>query len=184
MTVRTKVSLAEFLALPQEEPYLELMDGEVYPKAMPTDNHGELVAEIIGQIYVFLRRVREARLGTEIRHLKHDEEWVFLPDVSVTLRSRKQAPAQTTDPIQVMPDLAIEVLSPDDRPGRIQSRIAHYMRSGVRVLWVVDPESERITVWQPGELPQDYAAPAKLSGAPVLAGFELDIQELFAVLHD
>ena len=183
MTVRTRTSLAEFLALPETKPYLELMDGEVIEKPMPTDNHGELVAEIIGQIYAYLRRVREARLGTEVRHLRDEEEWVFLPDISVTLKSRKAPPAETGKIIEVMPDLAIEVLSPDDRPGRLQSRIAHYMRSGVKILWIVDPETEKVTVWRPGEMPLDYHAPAMVSAEPVLEDFELDLAEMFEILH-
>ncbi|HXU24926.1 MAG TPA: Uma2 family endonuclease, partial [Tepidiformaceae bacterium] len=81
------------------------------------------------------------------------------------------------------PDLAIEVLSPDDQPGRVSQKIAHYMASGVRLLWVIDPEDERITVWEPGKIPRDLAAPAVLSAAPVLAGFELDLAGLFAHLH-
>lgn len=83
-----------------------------------------------------------------------------------------------------MPDLAIEVLSLDDQPGRVSQKIAHYMSSGVRLLWVVDPEDERITVWEPGNPPQDLAAPAILSAAPVLPAFELDLAALFAHLHE
>jgi Uma2 family endonuclease len=82
-----------------------------------------------------------------------------------------------------MPDIAIEVLSPADQPGRLQSRIAHYMRAGVQVLWVVDPEAEKVTVWKPGDVPMDYEAPAKLTAEDILPGFQLDLEEVFSVLH-
>lgn len=184
MVLKTRTSLAEFLALPETKPYLELMDGEVIEKPMPNRKHGTIVGFLMQALRNYLDGTREARVETEVRHLEDDEEWVFLPDVSVTLRSRIGPPAETDDPVEVVPDVAIEVLSPDDRPGRLQRRIAHYMRSGVRILWVIDPDSETVTVWEPGALPRDYAAPAKLNAAPVLKDFELDIEELFAVLHD
>lgn len=184
MTVRTRISLAAFLALPETKPYLELMDGEVIEKAMPNRKHGTLVAFLIRVLGNYLEQSREARIETEVRHLEDDEEWVFLPDVSVTLRSRTGPAIESEGPQEILPDLAIEVLSPDDRPGRLQRRIAHYMRSGVRILWVVDPIDEKVTVWEPGELPRDYEAPAILKAGPVLDAFELDLQALFDALRD
>jgi len=184
MVMKTRTSLAEFLALPGTKPYLELMDGEVFEKPMPNRKHGTIVGYLMQVLRNYLDRTREARAETEVRHLEDDEEWVFLPDISVTLRSRIGPPAESTDPVGVLPDLAIEVLSPDDRPGRLQRRIAHYMRSGVRLLWVVDPDSETVTVWEPQAVPREFAAPAKLSASPVLQEFELDIEGMFAVLRD
>ena len=184
MVLKTRTSLAEFLALPETKPYLELMDGEVIEKAMPNRIHGTLVAVLLQLLRNYLDASREARVHTEVRHLEDDEEWVFLPDVSVTLRGRTGPAIGSAGPEQVLPDLAIEVLSPEDRPGRLQRRIAHYMRSGVSILWVIDPLDEKLTVWRPGELPLDYAAPQKVSAAPILATFELDLQQLFDALRD
>ncbi len=184
MALKTRTTLAEFLALPETKPYLELMDGEVLEKSMPNRIHGTLVAVLLQLLRNYLDGSREARVHTEVRHMEDDQEWVFLPDVSVTLRSRT-GPALESDGLErVLPDLAIEVLSPEDRPGRLQRRIAHYMRSGVSILWVIDPEAEKLTVWRPDALPEDYAAPARVPAAPVLASFELDLQQLFESLRD
>jgi Uma2 family endonuclease len=184
MVLKTRTTLDEFLALPETKPYLELMDGEVIEKAMPNRKHGTLVAFLVRILGNYLEQTREARVKTEVRHLEDEEEWVFLPDVSVTLRTRIGPASETSDPVEVLPDLAIEVLSPEDRPGRLQRRIAHYMRSGVQVLWVVDPDSETVTVWEPGKAPQEYQAPTKLTATPVLASFELNIEAMFASLRD
>lgn len=184
MVPKTRTTLAEFLALPETKPYLELMDGEVIEKAMPNRKHGTLVAFLVQILRNYLDQTREARVETEVCHLEDEEEWVFLPDVSVTLRTRIGPASETSDPVEVLPDLAIEVLSPDDRPGRLQRRIAHYIRSGVQVLWVVDPDSATVTVWEPGKVPQEYKAPARLAAAPVLKSFELDVEAVFASLRD
>lgn len=184
MVLKTRTTLAEFLALPETKPYLELMDGEVIEKPMPNRIHGTLVAFILRMLGNYLAESREARVHTEVRHLESDDEWVFLPDVSVTLRERTGPAIESDGPEQILPDLAIEVLSPEDRPGRLQRRIAHYMRSGVAILWVIDPADEKLTVWRPGALPQDFEAPARVSAAPVLSAFELDLQQLFDSLRD
>lgn len=159
------------------------MDGEVIEKPMPGRKHGTLVGFLLQVLRNYLDSSQEARVETEVRHLEGDEDWVFLPDVSVTLRTRSGPASEAEDPVEVMPDLAIEVLSPDDRPGRLQRRIAHYMRSGVPLLWVIDPENESVTVWRPNSAPEVHEGPAKLSAAPVLANFELDLAQLFDSLR-
>ena len=184
MVLASKVSLAEFLAIPEEKPYLELMDGDVFETPMAGDKHGTLVAELARLLGNYLVGTREARVVSDVRHLERDEEWLFLPDVSVTLRSRKGPAVESEGPVEVLPDLAIEVLSPDDRPGRVQRRIGHYMRSGVPLLWVIDPDEERLTAWSPGNSPLDFSGPAKVSALPVLKDFELDLGELFGTLRD
>ena len=185
MVTKPRVSLAEYLAMEESKPYLELIDGDVVQKSMPGLKHSTMVTELIFELGTYLRSSAEARVETELRHMERKDDWVFLPDISVTLKSRiTGTPAETSGLVDVLPDFAIEVLSPDDQPGRITQRIAHYMGSGVSLLWVVDPEAERLTVWQPGQAPCDLAAPAILSAAPVLASFEVDLSALFARLHE
>jgi Uma2 family endonuclease len=185
MATKTRVSLAEFLAMPEAAPPLELIDGEVVQKAMPGPKHSKMVAELIYLLMSFLRERNDADVDTELRHVRRDEDWTFLPDISVTFRARRGKPAGAmgNDPVEVMPDFVIEVLSPDDQSGRTAQRISHYMDAGVRLLWLVDPDIERVSVWMPGALGRDVAPPAKLSAAPVLEGFEVDLEALFARLH-
>ena len=185
MVTKTRVSLAEYLAMKECKPYLELIDGEVVQKSMAGLSHSTMVIELITELRIYLRASGEGRVETELRHIEREDEWVFLPDISFTLKSRiTGTPAESRGLVEVLPDLAIEVLSPDDQPGRVSQKIAHYMAAGVRLLWVIDPEAERVTVWQPGEAPRDLAAPAVLNAAPILAGFEVDLAALFASLHE
>jgi Uma2 family endonuclease len=141
---------------------------------------------LIHLLLTYLERSGEAVVDSELRHGYDGEEWVFLPDVSVTLKQRLPYPPADTPkgPFEILPDLAIEVVSPDDQPGRLQRRIGHYMRSGVPLLWVVDPEVESVTVWEPGKAPLEMRAPSVLNAQPVLSAFELDLETLFARLHD
>ena len=184
MKTRERVSLAEFLKLPESKPYLELCDGEVVEKAMPNRRHSQLVSELVIDIGNHLRAHPIARVDTELRHVELETDWVFLPDVSVTLKSRRPTPsANDKGPVAVVPDFAIEVLSPDDRPGRLTRRIADYMNAGLTLLWVIDPEDEQVTVWERGAEPRAVSA-GDLSAAPVLPGFSVNLEALFATLHE
>jgi Uma2 family endonuclease len=177
------MTLQEFLALPDEKPYLEFVNGEVWEKPMPGQEHSDMVAELTRLLGNYLVATREARVGTEVRHVEDDvEDRVYLPDVSVTLTSR--LPAVRKGPSHVHPDIAIEVLSPDDRANRVMNKVAFYLRVGVTLVWVVDPELETVTVYRRGAEPEELSGPAVLSGEPVLPGFTLGLPDLFAVLHD
>ena len=185
MISRTRVSLEEFISQPETRPYRELWDGEVVEKAMPSRPHSTLVRELLTELTLHLRANPIASADTELRHAEVESEWVFLPDVSVTLHSRRPGPpSEAKGPERVLPDFAIEVLSPDDRPGQLARRIASYMSAGVTLLWVVDPEDEQITVWERGAEPRLVAPGETLSAAPVLPGFSIDVERLFATLHE
>jgi Uma2 family endonuclease len=86
-------------------------------------------------------------------------------------------------PIEIPPDLAIEILSPDDSTGRVLDKVDFYLRTGVQLVWLVDPELETVTVYRPGEQPSTERAPAALDATPVLRGFTLDLDAFFATLH-
>jgi len=180
MVTKTRMTLEEFLALPETKPHLEFIDGEVYEKPTPNRAHAELCAELIALLRNYLVESNEGRVYTELRHMERDLNWVYLPDINVTLAGRLGP--FTPGPEEVQPDFAIEVLSPDDRYGRIADRIDFYMRSGVQLLWLVDPEARSVTAYRRGEAPTFHRVPETIDAQPVLRDFELDLGALFAVL--
>jgi Uma2 family endonuclease len=122
----------------------------------------------------------------ELRHLHRPEEWVFLPDIALTLRDRLAGVSFAGDsrPEEALPDFAVEVLSPGDRPGRVQLKVDHYMRAGIRLLWVVYPEEELVAVWEPGKPPRMAGSEGVLDASPVLPGFRVDLAELFGRVRE
>lgn len=166
----------------ETKPYLELIDGEVVPKAMPCRKHSATVLEAGSLLRNFLRQHPVAFANTELRHHELQEDRVFLPDISVTLKSRW--PHGTGDPVEVMPDFAIEVLSPEDRASRVAERVDFYLRAGTSLIWVIDPELENVSVYRRGEQAEFRKGEGKLDAGPVLPGFELDLDELFKVVRE
>lgn len=183
MTTPVRVSIEEFLAMEETKPYLELIDGEVVSKAMPTPQHGLLVLELGSQLRNYLKNSREGQAFTEVRHHNPQEERVYLPDLSVTLRGRLPKDSLRAL-VEVPPDLAIEVLSPDDRAARVLDRVQFYLRAGVQLVWIVDPESRAVFVYRPGVAQEEHRVPDVLDAKPVLSDFTLNLAELFAVLDE
>lgn len=80
------------------------------------------------------------------------------------------------------PDLAVEVLSPDDRPGEVAARIADFLRAGATAVWIVDPERRTFTAHTRGGATR-YAVGEVVRGEPPLAALVLSLVALFACLE-
>ena len=180
----TKTSLREDMAMPEEKPYRELFDGEVLEKCMGFWRQQMLITEVMLLLGQF---TQERGLRSALPYLScadSTNEWVLIPALSYA--SRERMPWKTIDapyPIPVLAEFVVEVLGEGEDAGRFLQRIVHYLNFGVELLWVIDPDLESVTVWRPNSAPEVHESPAKLSAAPVLADFELDLTQLFDSLR-
>lgn len=78
------------------------------------------------------------------------------------------------------PDLAVEVLSPDDRPSEVREKVAEWLGAGALAVWVMDPKGRTVTVHEPGRRTVRLAATEVLRGGNALPGFEIAVGEIFA----
>jgi Uma2 family endonuclease len=186
MVTATRMTLDEFLGLPETEPPAEFVCGRIVQKPMPTWDHSSLAARIAAFFTLYFMRNREGFVNTELRHAERSEDRAYLPDVSVTRREHapKSRQERQRGPIEHVPDIAIEVVSPDDRPGRLAERVAFYLRAGVPLVWVVEPDERTISVFEPGRPARILGVEDTIDAAPVLSSFSMALDELFAVLDD
>ncbi len=82
--------------------------------------------------------------------------------------------------LRTAPDLAVEILSPDQDAGRFLDKIQFYLRQGVRCVWVVDPRRLTLTVLSLEEDAVVLTPADTLEGGEVLPGFALSVQDIFA----
>ena len=78
-----------------------------------------------------------------------------------------------------MPDLAVEVLSPNDRAGEVSDKVEDWLGSGVKLVWVLDPADRKVRVYQSTAEVQELAEHETLEGGEVLPGFSCEIRDLF-----
>jgi Uma2 family endonuclease len=87
------------------------------------------------------------------------------------------------DPIPALvPDLAVEVLSPSNTDLEMQGKLDDYFRTGTRLVWFVDPRDRTVDVYTAPNQSVRLTQADTLDGAPLLPGFRLPLRELFAEL--
>ncbi|MHC4974834.1 MAG: Uma2 family endonuclease [Planctomycetota bacterium] len=158
----------------------ELVRGELRRMIPAGDEHGRITGKLTCAVG---NHVMAGRLG--VFHgaetgfvLSRDPDTVRAPDVAFTRAERAAAPVRGFTP--GAPDLAVEVLSPDDRPGYVREKVAEWLEAGACAVWVVDPRVRTVTVHAPPGDPRVLQETDVLDGGDVLPGFTLAVREIFS----
>ncbi len=103
------------------------------------------------------------------------------PDVAFVTYSKwpKNKSFPTTNAWAVLPDLCVEVVSPNDLGDEIETKINEYFEAGVRLVWIVYPRQERFYVYDSPSQVRRLTRADTLDGGVVLPGFQLPLAELF-----
>src|SRR5215471_15906053 len=102
------------------------------------------------------------------------------PDAAWVRRARWDAlaPAERERFVPLCPDFVIELRSPSDRLPPLQRRLREFMRNGAELGWLIDPGRRSVHIYRPAEPVQTELSPERLSAAPVLPGFVLDLSHI------
>lgn len=179
MIATRRVTTDEFAEMPLQGNW-ELIDGELLEVTPAAGRSGWISANVVA---LLANHVRSGRLGWAFSAetgfiLFNDRQTVRSPDAAVVLRDRLAAPPDSFVPLA--PDLAVEVLSPSDRMVDAMSKITMYLQAGVRLVWLVDPETLTVTVFRQDAAPKSIGEGDTLAGGDVLPGFSVPVAEIFA----
>lgn len=179
-----RVTLDEFLALPEEEPALEYVDGEVTQKVSPQTWHSELQGEFYHRIRGIARPRRLAHVLPEHRSTYGGRSTV--PDLAVYRWGRipRDARGRLVNQVTIPPDIAIEIVSPEQSLRQLDERCRWYVANGVHIALLTNPDDETIRDYRPGAEPRVLSGADVLDLGDVLPGFTLVVGELFAVLTE
>ena len=78
----------------------------------------------------------------------------------------------------ICPDFVIELRSPSDRLTPLQEKMQEYLKSGLRLGWLIDPKNKCVEVYRQGQPSLVLQSPTTLSGQDVLPGFVLDLTSI------
>ncbi len=108
---------------------------------------------------------------------------IRIPDVAFTQWDRLPGRRYPTAPVpQLAPNLAVQVLSQSNTPGEMAVKRQDYFTAGVKLVWEIDPNARTVTVYTSVTDVTTLTAADTLDGGPVLPGFTLSLQDLFAEL--
>jgi Uma2 family endonuclease len=172
MATATRITLEQFTAIPEfDERRLELIDGEVLEKPMPTWEHGRAAAEL----YVATRTLGKG--AVEPRAMIPESAASLgsspVPDFAFYLGTRPADGNWMVNP----PTVAAEVLSPGQTHRCMQRKVDLYLAFGVESVWVIDLDGETFEVFE-GETRRLWRAGETLRTACV-PGLELDLAAFF-----
>ena len=158
----------------------ELIRGELRMMIPAGDEHGRITVKLTWAVGNHVMSLHLGILhGAETGFvLARDPDTVRAPDLAFTRAERASPPARGFVP--VAPDLAVEVLTPDDRPGYVREKVAEWLEAGTLVVWVVDPRERAVTVHETGRHPCVFGETDVLPGGNLLPGFELAVHDVFA----
>jgi Uma2 family endonuclease len=176
----TGLSLEEFLQLPEEEPALEYVDGEVRRKVSPNLRHGLLELKLVEAA----RRNRVALAVPEVRATFGGQSRV--PDVSVFRWERVQRDAQgeAIDDVLIPPDIAIEVVSASQSVNALLRRCRWYVRNSVEIALLVDPANRSVVAFLGDGTVHEWRADDRIELEQVIPQFDLTVEQLFMALKD
>jgi Uma2 family endonuclease len=184
MTVasKPKLTLAEFLKLPETKPASEFVNGEVIQKPMPQGEHSLLQTTLCEVINGIAKNQKIAMAFAELRCTFGGAS--IVPDVTVFRWDRipKSSSGRIANRIEIYPDWAIEVLSPDQSQTKVLSKLLHCSRSGTELGWLLDPETESILAVFSGQRVEVYEGVNQL---PIIEGIELalTVEQVFSWLN-
>jgi Uma2 family endonuclease len=183
MSTQTRVMTAdEFLEKSDDGLLHELVRGEVVTMSLPGGEHGEVAGEIFRLIANHVKRLKLGKVyATETGFLiERDPDTVRGPDVGFVRSDRLPEINDPKKYVPFAPDLAVEMLSPNDRSDAVEEKVQEWLAAGSRMVWTVDPGTRTITVHRPGVEPVTLSEDQYIEGGDVLPGFVCRVALFFS----
>ena len=186
---------ADLLAMPDDGKRHELENGELLTMNPPVLKHvligGKLYALLSTEfLRTLANHARQYKLGNVTGsdggyRLYTDpetgRETVRVPDVAFVRKEREMK--LLNDLYDGAPDLAVEIISPNETYLAIRRKLGEYFTYGVRLVWIVYTDEPRIEVFTALNTAVILDIDGVLDGGEVLPGFTLSVRDLFAVLE-
>ncbi len=178
-TADPPVTPEDLLTMPDGDRY-ELVGGRLVERKMSAWS-----SYVAGEVHGLLRSFcREHRLGwvfpegASYRCFENEPAKVRRLDTSFVSRERLTPERAAVGHLPLAPDLAVEVVSPHDTYYEVDEKVTDWMSAGVRLLWVVNPQTRRVRVYRADGSDATVRENEELSGEDVVPGFRCRVGDL------
>ncbi|MEO0406675.1 MAG: Uma2 family endonuclease [Cyanobacteria bacterium P01_A01_bin.135] len=150
------LTVAAFFALPEGDVAHELVDGRAVAKMAPQRFHSKTQKALLFILEAWGRSRGDVGLEWSVVLQRHGVSWVPVPDLLFISYERLPEGFAGDGPCPVPPELAVEIISPDQTFGGMTEKALDYLSAGVDRVWIVDPKSKSITAFSADRVPKIY----------------------------
>jgi len=181
MSITTLLTAEQFLAMPDDGLRYELIAGELRKMSPASMEHCNVVSELHGRLWqhVFQHKLGKLYVSEPGFRLSRDPDTVRMPDIAFLRRERLRGRDRRVPFWSGAPDLAVEVVSPNDTQNEVDEKVKAWLDAGAAMVWVVNPARRSVTVYRNSTDIKTLTEKDKLDGEDVVPGFRCRVGEIF-----
>ena len=171
----------EFMQLPDEDGFRdELINGELIRMPSPRPPHGRIVVRLAAPLAQF---VWDHGLGEVFQNsgfkLTANPDTVLAADISFVTKERLEPEPDPEKYWPGAPDLAVEILSPSDRPSMVNKRVGIFFARGAKQVWIVNQKKRTVTVYRSPSDSITFSGSDELEADDIIPGFRISLDRIF-----
>ena len=181
MSTKTLLTAEDLWKIVADGSRYELSKGELVPMTPVGIPHSAIVIRLGKLLSIHVDENRLGLVGTEGGFKLHrNPDTLRAPDIAFISKERLEREGIPEAFADFPPDLAVEVLSPEDTASEIARKVDEYLAAGVPLVWIVDPLIQKVTVYRSLQDIKVVSAKEELDGGAVLPGFRVTVAAIFA----
>ncbi|BAY77495.1 hypothetical protein NIES25_39570 [Nostoc linckia NIES-25] len=177
------LTLEEFLILPETQPSLEYIDGQIIQKPMPQGKHSTIQGELCPTINSVIKVQKMGWAFPELRCTFGGRS--IVPDVAVFSWARLPIDknGDIANTFNAAPDWIIEILSPEQSHTKVIKKILHALNHETQMGWLIDPDERFIAAYPVGRQPLAFEEiESVLPVSEFCQGLQLTVGDIFGWL--
>ncbi len=155
----------------------EIVNGQPEEKEMPGGTHAVISANLIGELRNYAKATRRGLACSEANFKIGQNERI--PDVAFVVAERIPPDGMPVGVVEFAPDLAVEIISPNDVHDKVGEKVLEYLDAGVQQVWLVSSKLRLITIFRSLMDVQVFAGESELVSEDLLPGFRCSLKEIF-----
>jgi Uma2 family endonuclease len=184
MDVKQLLTAEEFWSIPDTPgKRFELVRGEPVEIPAAGAKQGVIMMKLCNRLLTVVSPWRLGHVfGDGVGYiLARAPDLVRIPDTSFVARERVPASGIPEGFWPFAPDLAVEFVSPSDRAEELRSKVREYLAAGTRLVWVVWPRLQLVTVHEAGGGYRELGPDDELDGGDLMPGFQVRVADLLQI---
>ena len=180
-TASPPMTAEELLRMPDDGFRYELIEGELIKMTPAGHEHGGIAANLSTPLdqHVRANKLGKVYIADAGFKLASDPDSVRAADVAFVSRDRVEAVGRGKGFWPGAPDLAVEVISPNDLYTDVEQKVFHWLTAGTRMVIVVNPRRRSATVYRSVDEVEVLSEDDTIDGGDVVPGWTMSVRDLF-----